>query len=70
MVLLNKMKLTANAFQRQNILGVPEGSEDLSVQVVAAVAQVSINTERRWKGRWWGLDALKDPLQEGELHQV
>lgn len=60
--MLIKINLTANAFQSQNILSVPEGSEDLSVQVVAEVAQVLINVKRWWKGRWWGLAALKYPL--------
>ena len=55
-----------------NTLSVPEGLEDLSVQVVAAVDQVWVTVGQRvwWSGGRQGLAALKHPFQEGELNQV
>lgn len=52
-------------FSKLNILSVPEGLEDLSVQVVAAVDQVWITVSQQvgWRRTGWVPVALKHPFQ-------
>jgi len=70
-ITLKKRKCMAVMHYR-NVLRVPEGLEDLPVQVVAAVNQVRVTVSQKvWqRRRWWSLAALKHPFQQGKLHQV
>lgn len=54
-----------HSFRSQNSLRVPEGLEDLSIQLVAAWGHLGVTLSRAW-----ALDALQQPFQQGELHQV
>lgn len=53
------------SFRSQNSLSVPEGLEDLSFQLVAAGGHLGVTLSRGC-----ALDALQQPFQQGELHQV
>lgn len=64
--------LNSTLLLQPNSLRVPEGLEDLSVQVVAAVDQVGVTVSQRVRvrRRGRGLAALKQSFQQGDLHQV